>query len=154
MSGRAQVVQHAILARREALAPTLTEDKIRAVWLPNEVRVREAVRRDEEQRLLLASERRAEFEVARLIVGVVGAVKLRLCALPLVSSSDFCQVPCLSCLLLFGLAVGLVVPACLQCPACSPQARGGGWRPVLLVMVTAKTHAGCDASVGADSQGD
>ena len=126
MSGRAQVVQHAILARREALAPTLTEDKIRAVWLPNEVRVREAVRRDEEQRLLLASERRAEFEVARLIVGVVGAVKLRLCALPLVSSSDFCQVPCLSCLLLFGLAVGLVVRACLQCPACSPQAKGGG----------------------------
>ena len=95
------------------------------MWLPNEVRVREAVRRDEEQRLLLASERRAELEVARLIVGVVGAVKLRLCALPLVSSSGFCQVPCLSCLLLFGLAVGLVVRACLQCPACSPQARGG-----------------------------
>ena len=107
-----------------APAPRLTEQQLREIRLRGFSK--SAVRRDEEQRLLLASERRAEFEVARLIVCVVGAVKLRLCALPLVSSSDFCQVPCLSCLLLFGLAVALVVRACLQCPACSPQAKGGG----------------------------
>jgi len=60
--------QREILEKRKDLARTLTMEKVDSVWSPNEARVNEEIRREREERELLASIRREEFHVARYIL--------------------------------------------------------------------------------------
>eukprot|EP00960_Hanusia_phi_P059082 764072-Hanusia_phi.AAC.2 len=60
--------QREILDKRKDLARSLTLDKVDSVWSPNEARVNEEIRREREERELLASIRREEYQVASYIL--------------------------------------------------------------------------------------